>query len=52
VDLTKFPVLFPVSREFDSGDGFDLDCVRRHLPRRLIGDSLFRIMKPGYRSDR
>ena len=24
----KFPVLFPVSREFECGDGFDNDCVR------------------------
>ena len=27
-NLTKFPVNFPVSREFGSGDGFDCDCVR------------------------
>jgi len=26
--LAKFPVNFPVSREFDSWDGFDCDCVR------------------------
>jgi hypothetical protein len=29
-DFVKFPVFFPVSREFGSGDGFDLDCVRHH----------------------
>ena len=27
----KFPVNFPVSREFGSGDGFDYDCVRHHF---------------------
>jgi hypothetical protein len=26
----KFAVLFPVSREFSSGDGFENDCVRHH----------------------
>ena len=31
----KFPVLFPVSREFASGDGFDYDRVRHHAVRRL-----------------
>lgn len=30
MDLTKFPVFFPVSREFGSGDGFDCNCVRHH----------------------
>ena len=28
--IAKFPVNFPVSREFRSGDGFDYDCVRHH----------------------
>src|SRR5262249_4005884 len=28
--IEKFPVNFPVSREFGSGDGFDCDCVRHH----------------------
>jgi hypothetical protein len=27
----KFPVNFPVSREFGSGDRFDCDCVRRQV---------------------
>jgi hypothetical protein len=31
---SKFPVLFPVSREFASGDGFDNDYVRHHAPWR------------------
>ena len=26
----KFPVLFPVSREFENGDRFVCDCVRHH----------------------
>src|SRR5262245_37230197 len=29
-NFAKFPVNFPVSREFDGGDGFDWDCVRHH----------------------
>jgi hypothetical protein len=29
-DLKKIPVLFPVSRDFGSGDAFDCDCVRHH----------------------
>jgi hypothetical protein len=29
--LPKFPVNFPAGREFGSGDGFDLDCVRHHF---------------------
>src|SRR5450631_1269161 len=29
-EFEKFPVLFPVSSEFRSGDGFDHDCVRHH----------------------
>jgi hypothetical protein len=29
-DFAKFPVLFPVCREFGSGDAFDLDCVHHH----------------------
>jgi hypothetical protein len=28
--IEKIPVLFPVSMEFRSGDGFDYDCVRHH----------------------
>ena len=28
--MMKFPVNFPVSREFGSGDAFDYDCVRHH----------------------
>jgi hypothetical protein len=28
--LAKFPDNFPVSREFDGGDGFEYDCVRSH----------------------
>jgi len=26
----KFPVNFPVTRNFDSGDEFAVDCVHRH----------------------
>jgi hypothetical protein len=29
-EIAKFPVLFPVSREFRPRDGFDIDCVRHH----------------------
>jgi hypothetical protein len=29
--LTKFPVNFPVSREFGSGDGFVADCILRQF---------------------
>jgi hypothetical protein len=28
--IEKIPVLFPVSRQFRSRDGFDRDCVRHH----------------------
>src|SRR5262245_38393182 len=31
----KFPVNFPVSREFASGDGFDYDCVRHQLKQSV-----------------
>ena len=31
--MTKFPVNFPVSREFGSGDRFVHDCVRRQAKR-------------------
>ncbi len=30
VKLTKFPVFFPVSREFTGGEGFARDCILRH----------------------
>ena len=33
----KFPVNFPVSREFGSGDGFDVDCVRHHAVPQVSG---------------
>jgi hypothetical protein len=29
-----FPVLFPVCREFDSRDGFEDNCFRRHETKR------------------
>ncbi len=29
-DSIKFPVLFPVSREFGGGDRFDIDCAHHH----------------------
>lgn len=29
--LSKFPVLFPVSREFANRDRFEIDCVRHHF---------------------
>jgi|GEM_PF-6133681 len=32
-DFAKFPALFPVSREFSGGDGFECDCVRRQSLR-------------------
>jgi hypothetical protein len=35
--IEKIPVLFPVSREFGSGDGFAYDCVRHH-PFRVSAD--------------
>jgi hypothetical protein len=28
-DFAEFPVLFPVSREFGTRDGFEIDCIRR-----------------------
>jgi hypothetical protein len=28
--FTKFPVFFPVSREFRGGEGFARDCILRH----------------------
>jgi hypothetical protein len=34
--MEKFPVNFPVSREFGSGDGFDCDCVRHHPQNRAL----------------
>ena len=34
-DFAKFPVLFPVCREFGSGDAFDLDCVHHHAVLRI-----------------
>src|SRR5450631_2932919 len=31
-DSEKFPVNFPVSREFMGRDRFELDCLRHHSP--------------------
>ena len=36
-DLMKFPVLFPVSREFERGDRFECDCVRHHAVPQISG---------------
>lgn len=36
--IAKIPVLFPVSREIRSGDGFDIDCVR-HQRFQKVADS-------------
>jgi hypothetical protein len=33
-EFAKFPVNFPVSREFERGDRFEWDCVRHHGVRR------------------
>ena len=33
--IEKFPVVFPVSRKFASGDGFDYDCVRHHFSSEI-----------------
>src|SRR5262245_20079616 len=30
LNFAKFPVNFPVSREFDGGDGFESDCIHHH----------------------
>jgi hypothetical protein len=38
--LTKFPVNFPVSREFGSGDGFVRDCIHHHKFNNLEPASL------------
>ena len=31
-NFEKFPVFFPVTRNFDSGDEFAVDCVHRQSP--------------------
>ena len=35
--MDKFPVLFPVSREFGSGDGFVRDCIHHHAVPQISG---------------
>ena len=37
IDFTKFPVFFPVSREFRGGEGFARDCILRHIFNNLHG---------------
>ena len=37
-EFAKFPVNFPVSREFERGDRFEWDCVRHHA---VSGETLF-----------
>ena len=32
LEIAKFPVIFPVSRELGCRDGFDNDCVRHQFP--------------------
>jgi hypothetical protein len=41
-DYAKFPVLFPVSREFGIGDRFDIDCIRHHPVSRISKDRSLR----------
>jgi len=35
-NFAKFPVNFPVTRNFNSGDEFATDCVHRHLKNRAL----------------
>jgi hypothetical protein len=42
----KFPVYFPVSREFGSGDGFESDCVRHYAVSKISGVREFTLKAP------
>src|SRR5262245_22817624 len=37
LNFAKFPVNFPVSREFDGGDGFESDCIHHHAVPQVSG---------------